>query len=149
MLYSPIILSISKNYAIATVSKTGLPPTTRVTDAVVNSLMGKSLPTLDKEEAILALAILYGGIILVDIGGEEVIPLSRILPENGIRVGPTCKESMRISDQKLLQMWRRIYKGSLNDALKIIGHCSFLPQARVEVDPKQDPLPVGYYSLPR
>ncbi len=147
-LYTPVIVAESENYAMATVLREGPPPPETVAEAVVRVLKGDEIGKLKPEEYALALAILYGGVILVDIGDVDPVPLSRVLPQHGFLAAGTCGNPPRLDDRTVLSLWRKIYGGDMRGALELVGHCSYRPRLLLEVDAERDPLPVGYYSEP-
>ncbi|MEB3806730.1 MAG: hypothetical protein GSR73_04355 [Desulfurococcales archaeon] len=147
-LYTPVIVAESENYAVATVLREGPSPPETVADAVIGILRGGDARGLTPEEYTLALAVLYGGIILVDIGGIDPVPLSRILPQHGFLAAGTCGEPHRLDDRMVLSLWRTIYRGDLRGALELVDRCSYKPCLLLGVDEERDPLPVGYYSEP-
>jgi len=152
-IYHPVILAVSKSFAVTAVLPRGPEPPPGVVEAVAAFLEGDDggvarLAALDKA---LAYSILYGGLQLVSLVGDPA-PLARLHVEERIELGGPCPGDPTIlDDQVVLQAYSLLYHGEEAEGLQqlAVGKCTIAP-ARTAWRPGGglEVLPLGYRGEP-
>jgi hypothetical protein len=120
-------------------------PIAEVASKVVLGELDLPLAGIDPLLAARVVAVLYGGVVLVYNRGSGVAPISRLLPDEPVRVeGPLKCSPPSLTASELLDLWASLALGE-RGVLERLGACTVEPRGLRLVAGKGEPLPpIGF-----